>query len=110
MSKRGVFLDVVGLSYRCAAFEGTTDANYVFKYEPDTGVIFSIGSLVIGESIGKSLLTVLDLVPVNTATFDPKLINRARLLYSLSPALGFEIPVTIDTNVGCFEDSFLLPQ
>jgi hypothetical protein len=110
MSKRGVFLDVVGLSYRCGAFEGTTDANYAYYYEPDTAVIFSIGSLVIGESIGKSLLTVSDLVPVNTPTFHPELINRARLLYSLTPALGFEIPVTIDTNVGCFEDSFLLPQ
>jgi hypothetical protein len=99
MSKQGVFLDVVGLSYRCSTIEDATDVDYAYHYEPGTVVIFSIGTLVIGESIGKPLLTISDLVPVNTPTSDPKLINRARLLYSLTPAQGFEIPVTIDTNV-----------
>jgi hypothetical protein len=107
MSNQGVFLDVVGLSYRCGAIEGTTDVDYTYHYEPGTAVVFSIGSLMIVESIGKSLLTISDLVATNTSTFDTKLINRARLLYSLTPALGFETPVTIDTNVGGLKHLFI---
>jgi hypothetical protein len=65
---------------------------------------------VIGESIGKPLLTISDLVPLNTPTSHPKLINRARLLYSLTPAQGFEAPVTIDTNVGSLSAFIFQPQ
>jgi hypothetical protein len=110
MSLQGVFLDMVGVSYRSGVIEGTTDVDCAYYYEPGTAVVFSIGSLVIGESVGRPLLTVSDLVPANTSTFDPKLINRARLLYSLTPALGFETPVIIDTYVGGLEHLFLSQQ
>ena len=99
MSKQGVFIDVVGLSYRCGTIEDATDVDYALHYEPGALVTFSLGTLVVGESIGKPLLTISDLVPANTPSSHPKLINRARLLYSLTPAQGFETPVTIDTNV-----------
>jgi hypothetical protein len=110
MSKQGVFLDTVGIAYRCGDIKGTTGVDYTYHYDPGTAVVFSIGSLVIGEAIGRPLLTISDLVPANTSTFDPKLINRARLLYSLTPALGFETPITIDTNVGGLKKMFLSPH
>jgi hypothetical protein len=110
MSKQGVFLDVVGLSYRCGTIKDATDVDCAFHYEPGALVIFSIGTLVIGESIGTPLLTISDLVPANTPTSDPKLINRARLLYSLTQAQGFETPVTIDTDVSSLWTTNFPPQ
>lgn len=100
MSTEGVFLDVIGLSYHCGPIEGTTTEDYAYHYHEGHVVTFSIGTLRLGESIGKPLLTVCDLLPVNTPISDPTLINRARLLYSLTQAQGFEEPITIDTHVG----------
>ncbi|PCG90650.1 CocE/NonD hydrolase [Penicillium occitanis (nom. inval.)] len=99
MSEQGIFLDIVGLSYRCGAHSGIIASDYKFAYEPGHAVTFAIGSLLLGESVGKPLMTVSDLLPEGTPISDPKLINRARLLYSLSPAQGFEQPITIDTRV-----------
>lgn len=99
MSVGGIFPDVVGLSYRCGSNEGITTDSFTYQYEPGTNVTFSIGDLVLGESRGKPHTTVSDLVPVDTATFDPKVINRARLLFSLSAGQGFEAPITIDNHV-----------
>lgn len=104
MGSQGIFLDVIGLSYHCGAFSGTTAADYAYSYEPDAVVTFSVGLLVVGKSIGKPSMTVSDLVPLNTSISDPRLINRARLLYSLSPGQGFELPITIDANVGALDD------
>ncbi|KAJ6103805.1 Alpha/Beta hydrolase protein [Penicillium sp. IBT 16267x] len=99
MSAQGIFSDVIGLSYSCGSSIGTTTADCGFSYDEGVVITFSIGELVIGQSVGKSLLTIPDLVPKETSLFDPKLINRARLLYSLAPGLGFEAPVTIDSKV-----------
>lgn len=99
MSVEGIFPDVVGLSYRCGSNEGITTDSFTYQYEPGGEVAFSIGDLVLGESRGKPLITVSDLVPVDTAAFDPKVINRARFLFSLSAGQGFEAPVTIDNHV-----------
>lgn len=99
MSEQGIFSDVVGLSYRCGSVQGTTTADYTYNYNPGSVITFSIGSLKIGQSIGKPLLTISDLMPIDTTEFDPKLINRARLLYSLTPAQGFETPIVINRRV-----------
>jgi hypothetical protein len=99
MSEQGIFLDILGLSYRCGAHSGIIASDYKFAYERGHAVTFAIGSLLLGESVGKPLMTVSDLLPEGTPISDPKLINRARLLYSLSPAQGFEQPITIDTRV-----------
>lgn len=99
MSAQGIFLDVFGLSYRSGALSGTISSDYQFSYEPGYTVTFSIGGLVLGQSIGKPLITVSDLLPGSTSISDPRLINRARLLYSLTPAQGFEQPIVIDERV-----------
>ncbi|PVH84280.1 alpha/beta-hydrolase [Cadophora sp. DSE1049] len=99
MTAHGTFLDVVGLTYRCGAIEGATAADFAFMYEPGQLMTFSIGSLVLGESVGKPLMTVSGLLPEGTPITETKLINRARLLYSLSPGQGFEKPIVIDDKV-----------
>jgi len=99
MAAHGTFLDVVGLTYRCGSVEGTTTDDSKFNYEPSKLVTFSIGNLVLGESIGKSLMTVSSLLPEGTPITNAKLLNRARLLYSLTPGQGFEQPIVIDEKV-----------
>lgn len=99
MNEEGVFSDVVGLSYRCGSLEGVTTADGKYRYEPGKLLTFSIGELIIGESIGKPLLTVSDLASKDTLEFTSKLVNRARLLYSLTPAQGFEAPIVINAKV-----------
>jgi len=99
MNEKGIFSDVIGISYRCGTVGGTTAADFAFNYEAGKDVTFSIGDLEIGRTKGKPLITVLDLVPFATPEFDPKLINRARLLYSLAPGQGFESPIVIDEKV-----------
>lgn len=62
MSTEGVFLDVIGLSYHCGTIEGTTTEDYAYNYHEGHVVTFSIGTLRLGESIGKPLLTVRDIL------------------------------------------------
>lgn len=99
MGAHGVFSDVIGLSYLCNSTTGFTATDFVYSYDDGALITFSIGDLVIGQSIGKKLLTVSDLVPAETSYSDPKLINRARLLFSLTPGQGFEAPIIIDSKV-----------
>ncbi|PKX91316.1 CocE/NonD family hydrolase [Aspergillus novofumigatus IBT 16806] len=96
MCVEGIFPDVVGLSYRSGTHEGVTTDLFKIFYEPGANITFSIGDIVLGESVGKDYISVFDLVPPGTPAFDPKVINRARLLFSLSSAQGFESPVVID--------------
>lgn len=99
----GILVDVIGLTYHCGSVEGFVSHESKYSYEHGTPVTFSIGGLIIGECMGKPLLTISDLLPIETPSFDPKLINRARLLYSLTPAQGFEMPIIVDQKVSfCF--------
>ncbi|KAF2179546.1 hypothetical protein K469DRAFT_730570 [Zopfia rhizophila CBS 207.26] len=79
LSLIGHFLDVNGLSYSCGTIESTLKTHSAYSYEPGATVSFRVGTLVVGESIGKPLMTTSDL---------------------LSPGQGFELPITIDANVG----------
>ncbi|CEL00968.1 hypothetical protein ASPCAL00560 [Aspergillus calidoustus] len=96
MSVEGIFPDVVGLSYRSGAETGVTTNEFKFRFEPGITVTFSIGDLVLGECHGKALVSIFDLVPPGTPALDPKVVNRARLLFSLSLGQGFEKPIIID--------------
>lgn len=99
MTLTGVFVDVVGLSYKTGAVIGKTSVHSEFSYNPGEEVTFSIGNVVLGSCVGKSSVTVSDLVSVDTPTFDPRLVNRARLLFSLTPGQGFEQSIKIDQKV-----------
>ncbi|KAH6722474.1 X-Pro dipeptidyl-peptidase C-terminal non-catalytic domain-containing protein [Leptodontidium sp. 2 PMI_412] len=99
MSERGTFSDVVGFTYRCGTAKAEISSDYSFNYEPKSPVHFLIGNLEIGHSFGKPLLTISDLMSIDTPEFDARLVNRARLLYSLTPGEGFEQPIVIDSRV-----------
>lgn len=95
----GVFTDTVGLSYKCGDLSGTTSSpNGQFQYYDGDDISFSIGSLQLGVAKGRQRLSVLDLVD-NPSLSNPKLLNRAALLFSLTPSLGFEKAIQINDDV-----------
>jgi hypothetical protein len=96
--KTGVFIDTAGLSYRSGDVEGKTDAKGKFSYIDGEDVIFSIGTIELGRCQGKPQLSVLDLV-VNPNLESPQLLNRGRLLFSLTTGQGFEKVITLDEKV-----------
>lgn len=100
MVTQAVFLDVVGLSYSSGNTKGTISLDHTFTYEEGSEITFSIGDLVVATTVGRPLMTVSELITTKDPTKDACLINRARLLYSLAPGLGFEKPIFIDERVG----------
>ncbi|GFF60052.1 predicted protein, partial [Aspergillus udagawae] len=99
MTATGVFVDVVGLSYCSGNTKGTTSNDFVYKYNPGAKVTFSIGELVLGHCEGRPTTTISNLMPNNISIYDPRSVNRARLLFSLSVGQGFETPIHIDRHV-----------
>lgn len=92
----GVFKDsnVAGLSFISGKQNGVTDKNGSFRYEEGNKVAFSIGKVQLGETLGKAVITPLDLVKNGTLN-SPEVINKARFLMMLdkdnNPSNGIEI-------------------
>jgi hypothetical protein len=96
----GKFADVVGLSYRSGILQGTTNSAGEFKYTENEQISFYIGTVYLGSTLGKPLVTILDCVAEKVVELtDPKLLNRARLLFSLTSGQGFEREIVIDDKV-----------
>lgn len=108
MSLQGQFYNVAGLHYESGRVKGITTTDYKFSYESGEVVKFFIGDLMLGECKGKHLITISDLAAKQSVDFDPGLVNRARLLYSLSSAQGSEKPVMIDEKVSLLSLCLLL--
>jgi hypothetical protein len=60
----GIFVDapVEGLTYVSGTQTGTTDASGTFRYEDGKTVQFRVGNVVLGQALGKTLITPTDLV------------------------------------------------
>lgn len=81
----GVFVDapVEGLEYEIEGERFITDDRGVFNYEPGQEISFYIGDIFLGSTLGHSVLTPLDLVPLAVDESDQRVINRIRLLQTL---------------------------
>ncbi|MGA1824107.1 MAG: hypothetical protein ACMUIP_05520 [bacterium] len=101
--KQGQFSygNISGLQYSSGNQSGYTDANGMFEYEEGKTIKFFIGSINIGETNGKSIITPLDLVP-NGSVSHQKVINICRFLLTLDsdndPDNGIVIPAEARTN------------
>ena len=96
----GVVADIVGLTYSSGNILGITDAHGRYAFDRSATVSFSIGDLLLCTIPAKPVLTFADLSPCHDQSLtDPRLINRARILLSLSPSLGFETPIVISDTV-----------
>lgn len=81
---KGVFLDspVYGLTYVSKSASGTTDEKGTFNYVSGERVSFKVGRVVLGEVVGKDIVTPVDLVSggnINTS----KVRNIASFLQSI---------------------------
>jgi para-nitrobenzyl esterase len=85
----GVFLDspVAGLSYSTTVKGQTviaqTNEDGTFLYNKGQTLTFSIGTLTLGTTSGKSVVTPLDLVPDATGVSDQRVVNMCVLLQTL---------------------------
>jgi len=79
---------VQGVRYESGSLSGFTGSDGEFQYEEGNTIRFSIGEIVLGESVkAKAFMTPLDLVPGGTLD-TPAVINIARLLQSLDSVPG----------------------
>lgn len=103
----GVFVDgpVEGLTYLYGDQTGTTDAAGAFKYEAGHSVQFKVGNVVLGQALGKPLMTPADLVlAVDSAatTTDPRIVQITQFLMTVNSnaptAQTMSIPAVVTTN------------
>jgi hypothetical protein len=79
---------VQGVRYESGSLTGFTGSDGEFQYEEGNTIRFSIGEIVLGESVkARAFMTPLDLVPGGTLD-TPAVINIARLLQSLDSVPG----------------------
>jgi len=83
--KQGRFLDspVEGLSYISGRELGVTDSQGTFTYEEGENIQFSIGDIIIGDGIPKSMMTPVDLVLDSPDETNPTVTNITRFLITL---------------------------
>ncbi|MBE9521519.1 MAG: hypothetical protein IME97_10330, partial [Proteobacteria bacterium] len=117
----GTFIDspVQGLDYLTVTQSGTTDDQGIFRCEAGEEITFSIGDVVLGTTLCKSIITPLDLVPGAVDETDPTVTNILRFLQSLdengdlddaiqiTPQIASEVsdcPVNFDASVEDFDN------
>ncbi|MFX0082667.1 MAG: carboxylesterase/lipase family protein [Candidatus Hodarchaeota archaeon] len=76
-------IPIEGLSYQSATFSGITDIKGQFRYIAGESVVFSIGKLIIGETVGKERISLIDIVSGAENSSDQRIINLCILLQTL---------------------------
>ncbi|HEX2172422.1 MAG TPA: CocE/NonD family hydrolase [Dehalococcoidia bacterium] len=75
------------MAYQTPTLKGVTDEQGSFRYREGESVAFAVGRLTLGIALGADRLTVADFAGAlgdASPLTDPRVTNRARLLYSLS--------------------------
>ena len=82
---KGVFMDgpVAGLNYATPTVKGVTNADGIFGYKEGETVDFFIGDLLLGKTIGKPIVTPLDIVKDAKGAGDQRVANICVLLQTL---------------------------
>jgi para-nitrobenzyl esterase len=100
----GVFIDgpVAGIDYQTPTLAGTTDTAGSFKYKDGEKVTFSIGGVVLGSAVGKSVLTPLDIVDGAKDTSDQRVVNIGVFLQTLDQDGNPENGIVISGKTASF--------
>jgi len=82
---QGIFVDstVEGLQYATRTHSGLTDAQGTFQCIEGQKITFSIGDIVLGQTLAKGIITPVDLVKGALKEKNPTVTNIARFLLSL---------------------------
>jgi hypothetical protein len=106
----GVFLDspVERIDYSSGSQSGTTNSKGEFDYEEGSTVIFSLGSLVLGEAQGGEIVTPLEIFPGQNTSSD-QVVNFARFLQGLDidgdPSNGIQIDPELKKRISEFSEN-----
>ena len=102
--KEGVFLDsaVGGVEFVSGGQEGVTDENGTFLFEEGKTVRFSVGGVLIGESVAAEVITPVNLVEGGDLS-SPAVVNIARFLQTLDedgdPTNGISVSTSIANEI-----------
>ncbi len=98
---KGVFMDgpVGGLNYATPTLKGVTQADGVFEYQTGETVTFSIGSVVLGSTVGKPVVTPLDLFADAKGAADQRVVNVCVVLQTLDQDGNAENGILITEKV-----------
>lgn len=90
---------VEGLEYNTPTQSGVTNANGTFRYMDGEKVMFFSGNVVMGEALGKPVMTPIDMVNGATDEFNPMVTNMARFLQTLDADMDPANGITITDEV-----------
>ncbi|MFX1501021.1 MAG: carboxylesterase/lipase family protein [Promethearchaeota archaeon] len=77
-------IPIEGLSFQTPISSGKTDEKGKFHYIAGESLIFSIGKLILGETIGKETISLIDIIPGAKNSSDQRVINLCILLQTLN--------------------------
>ena len=77
-------IPIEGLSYQTPTLSGITDKKGQFRYIAGESLVFSIDKLILGETVGKEKISLIDIVPGAENSSDQRVINLCILLQTLN--------------------------
>ncbi|MFX1456151.1 MAG: carboxylesterase/lipase family protein [Promethearchaeota archaeon] len=77
-------IPIEGLYYQTPTLSGITDIKSQFRYIAGESLVFSIGKLILGETVGKETISLIDIVPGAKTSSDQRVINLCVLLQTLN--------------------------
>jgi len=97
----GYFIDspVEGLQYTTPTWSGLTDSQGAFYYQNGEEITFSLGTVILGQTLAEGIITPVDLDSANPTTSSTKVINIARLLITLDQDGNPDNGITITQSV-----------
>jgi len=98
---KGTFVDSVveGVEYKTATQSGLTDSAGIFSYQTGESITFSLGGIVLGQAIAKTLMSPIDLINGAVDETDPTVTNISRLLQSLDMDGNLDNGITISEEI-----------
>jgi para-nitrobenzyl esterase len=105
---KGVFIDspVGGLTYATQTLKGVTKADGVFEYQAGETVTFSIGSVVLGSTVGKPVVTPIDFFADAKGAADQRVVNISVVLQTLDQDGNAENGILITEKVAAKVSQF----
>lgn len=99
--QEGVLIDspVKGLNFKTSSQAGITDDNGTFLYLDGETIEFLLGSLSLGQTVGKLQLSPIDLINSIEGDTNPAVVNICRLLQSLDSDNNLDNGIQIDPQV-----------
>jgi para-nitrobenzyl esterase len=92
-------IPIEGLSYQTPTLSGITDIKGQFRYIAGESLVFSIGNLILGETVAKEKISLIDLFPGAENSSDQRVINLCVLLQTLNYEGNINSGIRISENI-----------